>query len=205
MPTDLAAPAHSYAHVAKPMRPQTRFTLRGDTLAIDDGPRETIVPLAAIEAIRLTVEIRNTLTRSFRTGLRIKGKGALGFDNASWRRLAEIETHDEAYCAFVADLVRVAARENPAIRLEAGQTKLRWWGFVLLALLTGAGVAALIVRALQAGTLPFAALLLVFALGFGWLLADVGRRNRPRPFTPDALPADLLPALAQPASPARPA
>lgn len=198
MPTDLA---HSYAHVAKPMRPQTRFTLRGDRLAIDDGPRETIVPLSAIEAIRLTVEM-GTLTRSFRTSLRINGKGALGFDNASRVRLAEIERHDAAYSAFVADLVRTAARHNPAIRLEAGQTPLRWGGFVILALLTGAGVAALIVRALQAGALPFAALLLLFGLGFGWLLADVGRRNRPRAFTPDDLPLDLLPALASAASPA---
>jgi len=203
MPADLEA--RSYAHVAKPMRPPTRFTLRGDTLAIDDGPRETIVPLAAIEAIRLTVEIRNTLTRSFRTSLRIEGKGALSFNNSSWRRLADIETHDEAYSAFVADLVRSAAGHNPALRLEAGQMPLRWWGFVVLALLTGVGVAALTARALGAGALPFAALLLVFALGFGWLLADVGRRNRPRAFTPDALPPDLLPAPAPPSSPARPA
>ena len=79
------------------------------------------------------------------------------------------------------------------VRFECGRSPLLFWpGFVAI-VGVALGLAALIVRALQAGAIGGAAFIGVFLALFLWQGGNFVRRNRPGVYRPGALPAELMP------------
>jgi hypothetical protein len=123
----------------------------------------------------------------FRDGLTLTFNGGTAFGHAD-------ETQAEAYAACVRDLhARLAAARVTTIRYLAGSTA---------GMHTGAAV-TLVIGVLFFVGLPLVLLLIVrqwevlgilaAGIGFMWPLWRLLEANRPRDYTPESVPADLLP------------
>ena len=172
--------------------PQT-LRLADGRLGLERGFRTDEVPLGAVETVRLTYEPRSVAARAFKTSLSVKGGRSVRFTSVSWRGLTRAEEQTAAYRAFVAALLPAVALANPRARFVAGKPAAIWYGIVALAAVAAAGVAMFIGRAFLAGEAGAGLFGCLVAAGGAWQTAPFVLRNRPRPFSPDALPADLLP------------
>jgi hypothetical protein len=115
------------------------------------------------------------------------------FASTSYAGIGSFEDRGRAYGVFVRALVDEATRANPAIRLEAGESSLRYWSSILIL------VAALLLLAVILLSVGFNATWIVIVklmviafllpIGLRWIA-----KNRPRSFAPDAIPADVLPS-----------
>ena len=70
---------------------------------------------------------------------------------------------------------------------------MRYWSGIVVFVAVSLGLAALVARALQAGATSAAVLIVAFLALFLWQGGNYFRRNRPRLYRPDALPAELMP------------
>jgi hypothetical protein len=107
--------------------------------------------------------------------------------------MMEQERLDGAYSSFVRELHLRISRANGAAQFERGSNPLIFWLGILVFAGAGIGLAALIVRALQAGATTSAAIVGAFLAFYLWQAGNFFRRNRPGTYRPDALPADVMP------------
>jgi len=114
------------------------------------------------------------------------------FTSTSYAGIGSFQDRAPGYARFVRALVAEAARANPAIRFEAGESHFKYWANI--AVLVGSLVLlAIVLLAIGLNTTWFIVVkLMVIALllpiGLRWIA-----KNRPNKFTPDAIPSDLLP------------
>jgi hypothetical protein len=129
----------------------------------------------------------------FVTELWADGSPKLLISSSSWKSMMEQERLDGAYSSFVRELHRRIARANGSTKFERGTNQLTYWLGVLVFSGAAVGLAALIVRALQAGATTSAAIVGAFLVFYLWQAGNFFRRNRPGTYRPDALPADVMP------------
>jgi hypothetical protein len=183
----------SYSHAPRPVGGPVTFTLEGDRLVVDNGRKVQEVRLGAVEVVRMTYEPRSFAQKAFQTRIRMKDGKTFSFSSINWRSLIEAERLDKDYRAFARTLFDAVARANPDARFVAGRS---WWVWVGTAILAAASLLAMAVftwRALQAGAMPAAGMGVFFALVGIWQLEPLVRLNKPRSFTPDEPPPDLMP------------
>ena len=150
------------------------------------------INLAAVARIGLTYEAGKLSSGFYKTALRLKDGRAVSLTSISWSGLAQSNNQVGAYRDFVAALIEAVSRASPQARLEAGKPRFVW---AAMAATTGAlALAALYIaaRAFMAGAIGAALVPLALGAVMIWQMGPVVRRNRPRPFTADALPDDLL-------------
>ena len=173
-------------------QPQT-LRLAGGRLALERGFGAHDLPLDAVQSVRLTYEPRSIAARAFTTSLTVKGGRPVRFTSVSWKGLTRVDEQGDAYRAFLSALLPAIALANPGARFVAGKPAPVWYGVVALAVLAAAGVALFVARAFLAGEAKAGLFGLAVAAGGVWQAGPFVLRNRPRTFTPDAVPADLLP------------
>ncbi len=169
------------------------------------------VPYATIRRIRLS--FRPVTMQSYRFLAEIwADKGPkISIASTSWKSLMEQERQDEAYSRFIRTLHERIAAAHGKPDLRAGALPFLYWpGVAIFVTLCIMGV-SLAFRAMQLGEVAFgqpldwgqiAAILALVAMFF-WLLWQMGsffKRNMPRRYTLDAVPADLLPKTPNPVS-----
>lgn len=183
----------TYTHTPRPTGGPVTFTLNGDRLTVDSGRKVQEVRLGAVEQVRLTYEPRSFGRNAFRVRLRLVDGKSVGFSSLSWKGFVEAERLDADYRAFAAALLREVARANPKARFAAGRPPVVWGLVAALAFASLFAMAFFVWRAFSAGATG-AALMggLFLALGV-WQLEPMVRLNRPRPFSADAPPRELLP------------
>jgi hypothetical protein len=116
--------------------------------------------------------------------------------SASWKSLMEQARQDEGYVRFIKALHERIAEAGGTPRLQAGSIWFLYWpGFLVFAGICIAMV-ALIVRALQQSETAATLFLVGFFVVLVWQLGWFFKRNLPRRYTLDAIPADVLPASA---------
>lgn len=182
-----------YAHRAKPYSSELELRLTDRELLAEKGKSRQAYRLDKLERIRLSFSPRNTAKLTFVCEVRASDGASVTFDNLNWKSLIETERLDAPFRALVLALIERASRANPKLTLEAGVgpmkfNVMRLIGFGLVGALIGATVYA------AAGGNSFVAL---GALALGAYLArwlwDFLSRNRPRAFTADAVPENVLP------------
>jgi hypothetical protein len=190
--------AITYQHRAKPYAPEAEFVLKDDHVAITQGARKGNFPYRDIDLIRLTYRPRNTTNEGYVAKIYRRDRKTASLTNLSWKSLVDMERQDASYAAFVRALIGRITAANPAVALQAGMP--RW-----LHLITGAfGAAAVLTmivvtaQAIRNASWPIALMTGALALYFGWWSWRYLTRNRPRRFTPDALPADVMPPIVSP-------
>jgi hypothetical protein len=121
---------------------------------------------------------------------------ACRIDQPARNRTASILNYgrlDRAYSVFVRELHRRISNAAPLIRFEQGYSPLLYWPSLVAFVAIALGLAALVVRALQADAYGGAAFICAFLALYLWHSTNFLRRNRPGVYGHDALPKDLMP------------
>ena len=169
------------------------FKLTGDDIEWSAGRWSGRIPFRTVSRIRMSFKPSNMQWHRFLTEVWADGAPKLEIISSSWKSVFEQERLDKSYSAFVAELHRRVAGAAMPVRYEQGRNPLLYWpGFVAF-VGVALGLAALIVRALQADALGGAAFIGAFLALVLWQGGNFVRRNRPGVYRPDALPSELLP------------
>ena len=171
----------------------SQLDITGEGLSWQMKGKQGIWPLEKIAAIRLSYRPVSMQSRRFRADIEDTRGERVTIYSTTWHTVALMSPQDNGYRAFIVELHRrlaaigskavLVAGINPVI-YSAGLVVL---GFVAVAML------ALLIRAVITAQLTGALFLAGFAAWFAWQIGGFMRRNRPRSYTFDELPKDVLP------------
>ena len=193
-----------YAYKASLMGGAWLLRLGPDALHWTLGKSEGNLPYTDIRRIRLSFRPVTMQSYRFLAEVWSDRNPKIPIASASWKSLMEQERLDEGYSRFITALHQriAAAGGNP--ELKAGALPFLYWpGVAIFAGLLIMGV-SLAFQSMSLGERAIGqpmdwtqtgAILLIVAMFF-WLLWQMGsffKRNRPRRYSLDAIPADLLP------------
>lgn len=169
------------------------FRLTGDGIAWVAGAKSGRTPFRAIRHVRMSFRPANMQSYRFMTELWADGAPILRIMSSSWKSMIEQERLDRPYSAFIAELHRRIVQAGTSALFERGSNRLVYWP--ALTVFTGMifGLALLVVRALQSDAIGGAAFIAIFTALFVWRGGNFLRRNWPGVYSPDALPADVMP------------
>jgi hypothetical protein len=157
------------------------------------GLRSGRIPFDRVRRLRVSYRPHSMQSHRFMTELWGEGSPRLLISSSSWKSMMEQERLDGAYSSFVRELHRRVARANGGTRFERGSNPLIYWLGIVVFTGAAVGLAALIVRALQADARASAAIVGAFLVFYLWQAGNFFRRNRPGTYRPDELPADVMP------------
>jgi hypothetical protein len=169
------------------------FQLGNDGLDWRAGRNSGHIPWRSLRRVRMSFRPASMQTYRFMTELWADGQPKLAIISTSWKSMFEQERFDRPYAAFITELHRRLAQAQSRAHFEQGTNSLQYWPG--LAIFTGAslGLAALIVRALQAQVFAGVLFIAAFLALFLWRGGNYFRRNRPGLYRAETPPPDLLP------------
>lgn len=171
------------------------WSLRGDTLWVGSGDYPPLpIPLASLKEVRLVFSPTRVQTNRYQCHL-FNAKGRCGaFQNEHYRGLLDFEDRSKSYRELVTLLVKRTAAVNPTCRFSTGTS---WWSwFLQTAFLIGMFLLLAVVlytMGSAAGGMVVVKLLIVafyVPIAWSWIA-----KNKPRRFSPEAVPEKLLPSL----------
>lgn len=190
---DGAAPGMDYAYKAKLIGAAQQFELTDQGLSWRVGPNAGLWPYAAIAQVRLSFRPVSMQSRRFRADLKHVDGGRLRILSTSWQTVALMAPQDAAYRAFIVELHRRMREAGSKAELIGGlPAPMHTAALVLIALLAAA-LTGLLARAVATGSFSGAVFIAGFMALFAWQIGGFLRRNRPRRYTLDELPKELLP------------
>jgi hypothetical protein len=188
---DEAIDGRSYVYRAGLVGPAYRFELTDDGLAWGMGRQSGVWPYADIASVRLSFRPMAMQRRRFCAQIFHREGHRLKIFSTS-KQTAALMQPQSGYLNFMVALHQRLAEAGGTVSLEAG---LRPWTFnmALAALvLVGLAMAGLLIRALVVGEFAGVGFLVLLGALFGWQGWDLLYRNRPRSYTFDNVPRDLL-------------
>jgi len=192
MPNQTASGAR-YAYKASLIGAAHRFELTDQGLAWHIGGKSGVWPYAEISSIRLSYRPVSMESHRFRADIeRADGQRIVIF-STSRQTIALMAPQDQDYRAFITQLHERMAKQASTAALIAGIGPKTYAAGIALLVLVGISIVGLLARALGTGEWAGALFLVGFAALFGWQIGGFVRRNRPRSYTFDTLPPELLP------------
>jgi hypothetical protein len=183
----------AYAYRPSLLGAAWEFRLAGDGIDWAAGRKGGHIPFPAVRRLRMSYRPASMQSHRFMTELWADGAPKLEILSSSWKSMVEQERLDGRYTAFVAELHRRIALAAAPARFEKGSNPLLYWPGLIVFIGVSLGLALLVVRALQVNAKGGAAFIGGFLALFLWQGGNFFRRNRPGRYSPEALPADLLP------------
>jgi hypothetical protein len=183
----------SYSYRPSLLGAPREFSLTEQGIEWVAGLRSGTVAFDRVRRLRVSYRPNTMQSHRFVTELWADGSPKLQIISSSWKSMMEQERFDGAYSSFIRELHRRISRANGATQFERGSNPLVYWLGILVFAGAAIGLAALIVRALQAGAMTSAAIVAAFLAFYLWQAGNFFRRNRPGTYRPDALPADVMP------------
>ena len=157
------------------------------------GARARVWPLSDIAAIRLSYRPSSMQSWRFRADVQNRNREIATLYSTTWHSISMMARQDDAYRAFIVELHRRLAAAGAKVFLVAGINPFLYGAGLIAMVLIAISIAGLFVRALWIGEFAGALFLVAFAGWFVWQIGGFMKRNRPRAYTLDALPGDLLP------------
>ncbi|EKS36333.1 hypothetical protein [Afipia broomeae] len=171
----------------------SQFDLTGEGLSWQVRGKHGVWPLEKIAAIRLSYRPVSMQSRRFRADIEDTRGERVTLYSTTWHTVALMSPQDNGYRAFIVELHRrLAAIGSKAVLVVGINPAIYTAGLVVLGLV-GVSMLGLLIRALITGEFAGALFLIGFAALFGWQIGGFLRRNKPRIYTFDALPKDVLP------------
>jgi hypothetical protein len=187
------APDIHYAYKASLIGAAHRFALTDQGLSWQVGGKSGVWAYADIAAIRLSYRPMSMQSHRFRADIeRADGQRIVIF-STSRQTIALMAPQDHDYRAFITQLHARMARAAGNAALIAGIGPKTYAAGIVLLVLVGISILGLLVRAISTGEWAGVLFLVGFAALFGWQIGGFVRRNRPRNYTFDTLPPELLP------------
>ena len=171
----------------------SQFDLTGDGLSWKSRGKKGVWPLDKIAAIRLSYRPVSMQSRRFRADIEDTRGERVTLYSTTWHTVALMSPQDNGYRAFIVELHRrLAEIKSKAVLVVGINPNIYLAGLVLVGLV-GVAILGLLIRALFTGEFAGALFLIGFTALFAWQIGGFMRRNRPRGYTLDALPEDVLP------------
>jgi hypothetical protein len=191
-PESNAGPMH-YAYKASLIGSPRRFELTEKGLSWRLAGRSGLWPYARIASVRLSYRPVSMQSRRFRADLETVDGLRLRIFSTSWQTASLMAPQDHGYRAFIIELHRrMCAAGSPAM-LSGGLRPRLYAVAAGLLMAVAVLIAALLLRALLTGAWAGGLFLAGFAALFAYQVGGFVRRNRPRRYRFDDLPAALLP------------
>jgi hypothetical protein len=187
------APVSRYAYKASLIGAAHQFELTDHGLSWRLAGRSGVWPYAAIAAIRLSYRPVSMQSRRFRADIEHVDGLRLAILSTSWQTAALMAPQDRDYRAFITQLHGRMRQAGSDAALIGGLGPRTYAAALALVSLVAIAMSGLFVRALATGEWAGALFLVGFAALFAWQVGGFVRRNRPRAYTFDDLPAALLP------------
>lgn len=183
----------AYSYRPRPTGPEMAFRLDPEALQVTSARGVERIPYSQIAAIRLAITPSNWSPHVYLAKLHWADGRALRISNLSWRGPLATERLDGPYSIFIAELLRRASDANPSLSCRAGTPRPFW----LMSIAIGAALAvaflSLLSVAASQGGWTAALLVGMLAIPMAWVVRAHVWSNRPRAFSPDAPPGDVLP------------
>ena len=183
----------SYAYKASLVSSAQQFELTDAGLSWRIGRRSDVWPYADIASIRLSYRPMSMQARRFRADIERAGGGRIAILSTTWQTVSLMEPQDQGYRAFITELHRRMKEAGSRASLIGGIGTMSYAIAVAMLVLLAIAMVGLLVRALATSEFTGALFLVAMALWFVWTIGGFIKRNRPRRYSFDALPATLLP------------
>jgi uncharacterized membrane protein len=132
-------------------------------------------------------------SRRFRTDIEDTRGERVTLYSTTWHTVALMSPQDNGYRAFVMELHRRLADIKSRAVLVVGINPNIYLAAMVVIAIVAIAMLGLLIRALLTGEFAGALFLVGFAALFIWQIGGFMRRNRPRSYTFDALPQNVLP------------
>ncbi len=182
-----------YAYKASLVGAAHQFELTDDGLSWRIAGKAGVWPYTGISAIRLSFRPISMQSHRFRADIENADGGRIVILSTTWQTVSLMAAQDRDYSAFMTQLHARMARARSRAALIGGLTPRIYAAAIALLALVGMAMAGLLVRAIATDEFAGALFLVGFAALFTWQIGGFVRRNRPRLYTFDDLPAALLP------------
>jgi hypothetical protein len=169
------------------------FRLTGRGLEWRVAGRMGEISYDRIRRLRLSYRPTTFQSRRFVSEIWPMSGSKLLIASTSRRGILDEERHDAAYAAFISELSRRVGAAGGKVSFETGSPPLIYWLGALVFVVTSLAMAVLIVRALMLEAWVPSLFISGFLLLFLWQTGAYFRRNRPRRYSPNAIPPDVLP------------
>jgi len=161
-------------------------------LSWDGGDKKGHFPFRDIRMIRLSYTPTRFDFARYRCSVTRFNGWREEIVSTSYAGIGSFEDRAQDYGRFVRKLVAYASKGNPAIRFEAGESHIKYWGSI--AILVGAfALLALVIFSIGFNPtwiiiVKLVVIAFLFPICLRWM-----RKNRPQRFSPDSIPPELLP------------
>ena len=187
------AVGNRYAYKASLIGSAHQFELTEQGLAWKVGGKSGVWRYADIAVVRLSYRRISMQSRRFRADIELGNRQRLAILSTTWQTVTLMAPQDREYRTFITQLHARMKQAGAGAALAGGLRSGLYAAAVVVVALVAISIAGLLVRALAIGEFAAALFLVGFAALFGWQIGGFMRRNRPRTYTFDALPQDLLP------------
>jgi hypothetical protein len=184
---------YSYAYKPSLLGAPREFALTVHALQWRAGGSVQEIPFAQIRRVRMSSRPATIQTYRFLTEIWPLRGPRLEIASTSWRGIVDQERFDDAYVAFVTELNRRIGASGARASFEGGAVPVIYWMGVAVFVGVTLATAFLLAKAIFAGALLPAAVIGGLLALFTWQMGNYFRRNRPRTYDPNNIPADLLP------------
>jgi hypothetical protein len=186
-------PTISYAYKASLVSSAQQFELTDAGLSWRIGRRSDVWPYADIASIRLSYRPMSMQARRFRADIERAGGGRIAILSTTWQTISLMTPQDQGYRAFITELHRRMRVAGSRASLTGGIGTTSYAIAVAMLVLLAIAMVGLLVRALATSEFIGALFLVGISIWFAWTIGGFIKRNRPRRYSFDALPATLLP------------
>jgi hypothetical protein len=186
-------PTISYAYKASLVSSAQQFELTDAGLSWRIGRRSDVWPYADIASIRLSYRPMSMQARRFRADIERAGGGRIAILSTTWQTISLMTPQDQGYRAFITELHRRMRVAGSRASLTGGIGTTSYAIAVAMLVLLAIAMVGLLIRALATSEFIGALFLVGISIWFAWTIGGFIKRNRPRRYSFDALPATLLP------------
>jgi len=183
----------SYAFKASLIHSAYRFELGSDGLSWQIGSRSGTWPLASIRTVRLSYRPVSMQARRFRADIQNDRGQQISLLSTTWQTVALMQPQDNDYRAFILALHRRLHAIGSTAEFVAGLKPWLYRTSISVLALVGCAIIGMFVRALWTGLWAGALFVVAFAALLVWQVGGFIRRNRPRRYTADNVPSELVP------------
>jgi hypothetical protein len=187
------AAGSSYVYKASLIGSAHRFGLTDAGLSWRVGGRAGLWTYGDIAAVRLSYRPISMQPRRFRADIDHVGGARIRVLSTTWQTVTLMKPQDNDYSAFLIELHRRLKQAGSRAALLGGLRPTLYHAAVAVLAIVAVSMSGLFIRALATGEWAGALFLIGFAALFWWQIGGFVRRNRPRRYTFDALPEELLP------------
>ncbi|ABA04355.1 conserved hypothetical protein [Nitrobacter winogradskyi Nb-255] len=192
-PPEMPPPDVGYAYRASAIGSAHRFALEDDGLSWRASRRTGRWRYEDIVAVRMSYRPMSMQSHRFRTEISHQDGGRIIVMSTTWRTLALMDAQSNDYRTFIVELHRRLAAHGARAMLAGGLNPALYFAGMSVLTLLSVAMTALLMRAIVTGEWAGALFIVGLSALFGWQIGRFMRRNRPRAYTLDALPRDLLP------------